>query len=318
MKKINFDNFVQKRRYFYIFSSVIIVLGLLAMAYAYVSTGSLLRLSVDFLGGSRFEVQFEEQVTENEIRDVFADFDLNNPSITAIRGQDLQNAWQIRSGFVSPEEAQAVQAGLNQMSPLVPGTSQVTTVSPSVGAEVTRAAFIAVLVSAAIILGYIMFVFRQVDNNFRYGMCAVIAMFHDLFIVTSFAALTGAILGWEIDALFLTAVLTVVGFSLQDTIVVFDRLRENLGLRANRGKDYEALVNLSIGETFTRSVITQLNAMFVMVAILLFGGESIKPFIAVLFVGLLSGTYSSIFIASPLLVSWEKGEIPLLRRMRTA
>jgi len=113
-------------------------------------------------------------------------------------------------------------------------------------------------------------------------------------------------------------VLTVVGFSLQDTIVVFDRLRENLGRRSNRGKDYETLVNMSIGETFTRSVITQLNAMFVMVAILLFGGESIKPFIAVLFVGLLSGTYSSIFIASPLLVSWEKGEIPLLRRLRTA
>lgn len=311
---INFDNFVQKRRYFFIFSSIIFLLGLAAMFYAYISTGSFLRLSVDFLGGTRFEVQFTEPVTETAVRDVFNDYGLSNPSITAIRGQELQNAWQIRSAFVSAEEAQAIESALDELAPLVPGTSQVTTVSPSVGQEVTRAALVAVLVSAAIILGYIMFVFRQVPNSFRYGACAVAAMFHDLFVVAAFAALMGALLGWEIDALFLTAVLTVVGFSLQDTIVVFDRLRENLGLRENRGKDFETLVNQSIRDTFKRSVITQLNAMFVMVAILLFGGESVKPFIAVLFVGLLSGTYSSIFIAAPLLVSWEKGEIPLRRQ----
>lgn len=310
---INFDNFVQKRRYFYLFSGVIIGLGLAAMLYVYISTGSFLRLSVDFLGGTRFEIQFTQQVTEDQIRQVFAEFGQSNPLVTSIRGQGLQNAWQVRSAFLAAETAQAVEEALNNLSPLIPGTSQVTTVSPSVGREVTRAALVAVLVSATIILGYIMFVFRQVPNSFRYGACAVIAMFHDLFVVVAFAALTGALLGWEIDALFLTAVLTVVGFSLQDTIVVFDRIRENLGLRQNRGKEFEALVNQSISETFKRSVITQLNAMFVMVAILLFGGDSVKPFIAVLFVGLLSGTYSSIFIATPLLVSWQKGEIPLLR-----
>lgn len=313
-----FENFVQKRRYFYIFSSVIILLGLLAMGYAYFTTGRLVRLSVDFLGGTRFELQFEEQVTEAELRDIFAEYGVSNPSITAIRGQDLVNAWQIRSSVLDADQAQVIESALNDFSPLIPGTTQVTIVSASVGQEVTRAALVAVLVSAVIILGYIMFVFRQVKHNFRYGACAVIAMFHDLFVVLAFAALTGAILGWEIDALFLTAVLTVVGFSLQDTIVVFDRLRENLNLREHRSKDYETLVNISIGETFTRSVITQLNAMFVMAAILLFGGDSIKPFIAVLLVGLLSGTYSSIFIASPLLVSWEKGEIPLVKRFQTA
>lgn len=303
---MNFDNFVQRRPYYYAFSGVIIGLGLLAMIYAYVSTGSFLRLSVDFLGGTRFEIQFEEQVTEDQIREVFSEFGQANPLVTAIRGQNLQNAWQVRTAFLSAEQAQAVEDALNQLAPLVPGTSLVTTVSPTVGQEVTRAAFIAVLVSGLIILGYIVFVFRQVPNSFRYGACAVIAMFHDLFVVVAFAALTGALLGWEIDALFLTAVLTVVGFSLQDTIVVFDRIRENLSLRKNRGKDFETIVNLSISETFQRSVITQLNAMFVMVAILLFGGDSIKPFIAVLFAGLLSGTYSSIFIASPLLVTWQE------------
>jgi preprotein translocase SecF subunit len=140
----------------------------------------------------------------------------------------------------------------------------------------------------------------------RFGACAVAAMFHDLLVILGFTAVMGMILGWEIDALFLTAVLTVVGFSLQDTIVVFDRIRENLNNRKNRSLDFETIANMSVGQVFKRSFITQLNAMFVMVAILLFGGAAVKPFIAVLFVGLLSGTYSSIFTAVPLLVSWEK------------
>jgi preprotein translocase SecF subunit len=122
----------------------------------------------------------------------------------------------------------------------------------------------------------------------------------------------GLLFGWEVDALFLTAALTVAGFSLQDTIVVFDRIRENSQKRPN--ENYERLVNRSVLETIHRSLATQLNAMFVLVAIILFGGDSIRPFIAVLFIGLLSGTYSSIFNAVPLLVAWEKGEIPFLRR----
>jgi preprotein translocase SecF subunit len=312
--KINFDQFVQRRRWYYTFSGILFGLGLLALIVAYISTGSFLRLSVDFLGGTRFEVQFEDPVTEEQIREVFAAFGQSNPLVTAIRGQGLQNAWQVRTAFLSAEQSQAIGDALNELSPLIPGTTLVTTVSPSVGREVTRAAFIAVLVSGLIILGYIMFVFRQVPNSFRYGACAVVAMFHDVVVVVAFAALTGALFGWEIDALFLTALLTVVGFSLQDTIVVFDRIRENLTLRQNRGKELEEIVNLAVSETFKRSVITQLNAMFIMVAILLFGGDSVKPFIGALFIGLLTGTYSSIFIASPLLVSWQKGEIPLLRR----
>ena len=161
-----------------------------------------------------------------------------------------------------------------------------------------------------VVLFYIMFAFRQVPNSFRYGACAVIAMFHDLFVIFGFAAIMGMISGWEVDALFLTGVLTVAGFSLQDTIVVFDRVRENSARK--RSGSFEALVNRSVQETIKRSLITQLSAMFVLLSILLFGGESIKPFIAVLFVGLLSGTYSSIFTAVPLLVSWQEGEIPLL------
>jgi len=313
MFKFNFlFTIVENRRKYYIFSSILIGLGILAMIYAYVTTGSVFRIGVDFRSGTRFEVQFTEIVSEQELRELFNDTGISNPSIIALRGENLENAWQIRSEFVSPEEAQAIiDAMEDELAPLVPGTIQIQSVSPIVGAEVTRAAVIAVFVAAIAILLYIMLVFRQVPNSFRYGASAVAAMVHDLFIISGFAAITGVFLGWEVDALFLTAVLTVVGFSLQDTIVVFDRIRENIAKRPL--ERYEKLVNRSILETFHRSVVTQLSAMFIMVAILLFGGASIKPFIAVLFVGMLSGTYSSIFIASPLLVSWEKGEIPLVK-----
>lgn len=303
---------VEKRKRYFIFSGVIITLGILAMIYSFVTTGAPFPLGVDFRSGTRFEVQFTEPVTEKEVEDVFVSFDIKHPSIIALRGEGLENAWQIRSSFVTTDEAQAILQALNdQVAPLNVEASQFQSVSATVGQEVTRAAFIAVLVSAVIILVYIMFAFRQVPDPFRYGVCAVTAMLHDLFVIFGFAAITGMFLGWEVDALFLTAVLTVAGFSLQDTIVVFDRIRENINRRPT--EKYEMIVNRSILETIHRSLATQLNAMFVLVAILLFGGASIKPFIAVLFVGLLSGTYSSIFTAVPMLVAWEKGEIPFLK-----
>lgn len=308
-----YERFIQRRRYYYLFSGAVILLGLLAMVFSYVRIGTPLRLGVDFLGGTRFELQFSDQVAEDQIRAVFSQFEVSNPLVTALQGQGLQNAWQVRAKYVPLETSQQIEDGLADLAPLVPGTTAVTTISPTIGGEVTRAALVAVLFSAGVILIYIMAVFRQVPHPFRYGACAVAALFHDLMVIFGFIAIMGVVLGWEIDALFLTAVLTVAGFSLQDTIVVFDRIRENLGKRQYRGQDFEVVVNASVQQTFKRSVITQLNAMFIMVAILLFGGDSIKPFISVLFVGLLSGTYSSIFFATPLLVSWEKGEIPLLK-----
>ena len=309
---MNFDNFVQRRKIYYTISSIIISLGVLAMIYSYFSTGEMFRLGVDFVGGTRFEVQFSVPVTEDDVRQAFVENNISNPSVVTLFGQDVQNGWQIRAPYLEPVEAQAIEASLAALAPMVPGTYQITTMSPAVGREVTQAAFIAVFVAAMIILVYIMVVFRQVPHPFRYGLCAVAAMCHDLLIIMGFVALTGAILGWELDALFLTAVLTVVGFSLQDTIVVFDRIRENLGKPKNRKMPFDNLVNRSVGDVFKRSVITQLSAMFIMVSILLFGGDPIKPFIAVLFVGLLSGTYSSIFTATPLLVTWEHKADPAL------
>ena len=304
-------NLVENRRKYYTLSAIMIGLGIAAMVYSYVTTGSIFQLGVDFRSGTRYEVQFVEPVTEDEVRAVFVDNGVSNPSVIALRGEGLQNAWQIRADFATPAESQAIVDALEaELVPLIPGTLDVQSVSPAVGREVTRAAFLAIGVAAVVILFYIMYVFRQIPNSFRYGACAVTAMVHDLFIIFGFAAITGVVLGWEVDALFLTAVLTVTGFSLQDTIVVFVRIRENIARRPL--ERYEKVVNRSILETVDRSVATQMSAMFILVAILLFGGATIRPFIAVLLVGLLSGTYSSIFIASPLLVSWEKGEIPVI------
>jgi preprotein translocase SecF subunit len=304
-------NIVQRRRAYFILSAIIIGLGLLAMLVSTLQTGSPLRLGVDFRSGTRFEIHFLSPTSEAEIREVFRAQGILQPSITAIRAEGMEDAWQIRSEFLTAEEARRVQEALaREIAPLDTEFSSYQSVSPAVGAEVTRAALFAVAAAAVLILFYIMFSFRQLPNSFRYGACAVAAMLHDLLIVTGFMAIMGMLLGWEADSLFLTALLTVAGFSLQDTVVVFDRIRENLARRPY--EDYEMTANRSVLETVHRSVATQLTSIFVITAILIFGGPTIRPFIAALLVGLMSGTYSSLFNAVPLLVAWEKGEIPFL------
>lgn len=293
----------QKRRIYFTISAVVIGLGLIAMLTSWITIGSPFRVSVDFLGGTRFEIQFESPVTETEVRDVLNNFDLNNPSVIQLSGEGLENAWQVRSEFITPELAQDIEDSLGELSPLVPNSTFFESVKPAVGAEVTQAALIAIVVAAVIILGYIAFAFNQVPHPIRYGASAVSALLHDLLVTLGFVSIMGMIAGWEIDALFVTAILTVAGFSLQDTIVMFDRIRENIERRV--GEDYESIVNRSVLETIHRSLATQLAAMFIMVALIFFGGASIQQFISVLFVGLLSGTYSSIFHAVPLLAEWE-------------
>ncbi len=302
---------IQRRKLYFLISAIVIGAGIVAMIVSTIRTGSPFQIGVDFRSGTRFEVAFAEPVTEGQIREVFQSFDISNPTITSFQGEGFENAWQIRSEFIEPERAQAIEDALNsQVAPLNRDVTQVESVSPVVGDEVRRAAVTAVAVAAIIILFYIMIAFRQVPNPVRYGVCAVAAMGHDILVTLGFISIAGMLLGWEVDSLFLTAILTVAGFSLQDTIVVFDRIRENIQRRPR--EEYETIVNRSILETMHRSLSTQLSAMFIMVAILLFGGDSVKPFIASLFVGMLSGTYSSIFTAVPLLAAWDKGEIPFL------
>jgi len=305
---------VQKRRWFFILSGLIIVPGLVIMIYSTLTTGAPFRLSIDFLGGSIYELKFDQSgASEDGIRRVFNAVGDDNVIIQQIGGRD-DFRWSVRASFHDVSVTEDILARLSALAPLNRDSFRVETVSATIGQEVTRSALAAVAVGALVITGFIVIAFRQVPNAIRYGVCAIAAMIHDILVVMGVMSLLGLLLGWEIDALFLTAVLTVVGFSVQDSIVVFDRIRENIP--KHLGEPYETIVNRSIWETIHRSLATQLNAFFIMIAILLFGGETVKQFIAILFIGLLSGTYSSIFTAVPLLVAWEKGELPFLGRRR--
>jgi preprotein translocase SecF subunit len=269
-----------------------------------VQYGQFLRLGIDFTGGSIFVLKFEQEVTETGVREVFSEFGLEGAIVQPLGASD-EYRWQVRTRQVAAEEVSSILAALEeQVGKIDYDALTFDTVEPAVGNEVTRAAGLAILVASVIIVAFMWFSFRRVPNAFRYGICTIVGMLHNVLIAFGFYALMGIIAGWEVDALFLTAILTVIGFSVQDVIVVFDRIRENIP--KYRQESFEMVVNRSILETIHRSLATELNAMFVMVAIILFGGTTIKPFISVMLVGMVSETYAAIFIAVPLLVVWEK------------
>jgi preprotein translocase SecF subunit len=298
---------IGKRYWYFLISALLIVPGLIAMVYSTVTYGAPVRLSIDFTGGSLMVIKFQQPATEDAIRDVFMSYGFTNPVVQQL-GQPEDNTWQVRMGFADVETVDKIKVSLaDQISPIDEASSSFSTVGPAVGSEVTRAATVAVVIASLLVGTFIIIAFRHIPNAFRYGVCAVSAMTHDILIALGFVSIMGILFNWEVDALFLTAILTVIGFSVQDKIVVFDRIRENTPKR--RGEPFETIVNRSILETLHRSLATQLNAMFVMIAILLFGGASIKQFIAVMLVGMVTATYSSIFNAVPVLVAWESGEV---------
>jgi len=326
--------FAQRRKLFFLISACVIIPGLIAMIYSTIQNGSPVKLSIDFTGGTLMEVSFVRNVDEQEVRDTLEEFGLSDyvvqrldPIATdAIDETDVPagSRWQLR--FEETDRIDDLKVYMQdpdrlgefwspksvEEDPTREDALTTSSVSATVGEEVTRAAILATLAVAVIVLGFIVFAFRRVPHAFRYGACAIIAMFHDIFVTMGIMSILGLLFSWEVDALFLTAILTVVGFSVQDSIVVFDRIRENLP--KYRGEEYDMVINRSVLETIHRSIATQLNAIFIMIAILLFGGETIRQFIAILLIGLMSGTYSSIFNAVPLLVAWEKGEIPFVNR----
>lgn len=190
------------------------------------------------------------------------------------------------------------------------------TVSGSVAADTIRNSILAVITASALILLYVWFAFRKVQKPWRYGACAIIALLHDVLVVLGIFSILGWLLHIQVDALFITALLTVVGFSVHDTIVVFDRIRENMQRRSS--ESFEQVVNASLVQTMSRSLNTSLTVLFTLSALTLFGGESIRSFTFALLIGIFSGTYSSIFNASMLLVIWERGELGLWRFNREA
>ena len=298
-------NIIKYRYLYFAISLLVIIPGMLALA----SWG--LSLGIDFTGGSLLEVQFASgnPPTITDVADLYSEFstpamDISNPIVQPLP----PDALSIRSKEMDDATKGQVVAAMKER---FGGGKDVTIlnftqVSAAVGQEVTRAATIAVFMAALAILIYIWFAFRKVQHAFRYGTAAVIAMLHDVLVVIGVEAIIGHFLGWQVDSLFLTALLTVIGFSVHDTIVVFDRIRENSNIY--RRVEFGTVVNHSVVQTLDRSINTQLTVMITLLALALFGGTSIRHFVIILLVGVFSGTYSSIFNASPILVVWENKE----------
>jgi preprotein translocase subunit SecF len=297
-------NIIKNRYLYFLISLLVIIPGLIFLVLNWVNLGTALPLGIDFTGGSLLEVQFEgTRPAASDIQAAFLRFAPDaNPVIQPL-GED---AYAIRSKRIEDATKGEIVSEIEKLSGSKVNVLQFTSVSASIGAEVTRAAGFAILAAAVFILLYIWYAFRGVEHAIRYGAAAIMAMLHDVLVVLGVEAILAYFLGWEADALFLTALLTVIGFSVHDTIVVFDRIRENTHIY--RRVDYEPLVNHSIVQTLDRSINTQLTVMFTLFALVLFGGESIRHFVLILLVGIFSGTYSSIFNASPILVVWENRE----------
>ncbi len=289
---------IVKRRYLYFAISLLVILpGLIA----YLLWG--LPLAIDFTGGSLLEVQFNSANPPGttDIMALYADEGLDEPRVQS----SSDGVMIIRSKFLDNDARASLLAAMQERFGDIT-VLRFDSVGPTVGKEVTTRAAGAVAMAALAIMAYITFAFRGVPHAFRYGVSAILAMLHDVAVVVGLSAIFGKFLGWEVDSLFLTALLTVIGFSVHDSIVVFDRIRENSTIY--RRLPYETLVNHSIVQTLDRSVNTQLTVMFTLLALALFGGETTRHFVVTLLVGVFSGTYSSIFNAAPILVVWENKE----------
>ncbi len=297
-------NILGKRYVFFAISIIFILVGLVIIAI------DGLPLAVDFRGGSLLELQFTSQdlPTTEEVVNIYKSFNFEEVSVqTAVDTNDQRTILVIRSPFMDEQVKGNIVSELEALSNDQITINRFESVGPVIAEQVTQRAFVAVGLAALAVVIYITFAFRGITNAFRYGICGILAMIHDVLIVVSLTAIGGKLFGWQVDSMFLTALLTVIGFSVQDKIVVFDRIRENSVIF--RKLQFEKLVNHSIVQTLQRSINTQLMTVeFMLLALALFGGVTLREFAVILLVGLFSGTYSSIFIAAPLLVVWENKE----------
>jgi preprotein translocase SecF subunit len=298
-------NIIGRRNIFFLVSLLIIIPGIFSMAFK----GFL--LGIDFAGGTEFTITFANQPSVANVENAVAADPLTAGGTVIQAGGG--GGYIIRSLPLTPQQQQIVEDHLvGRLGPMVGGApQQVIEVGGTIARETIEFALLALVLASAAILFLLAIRFRNVPGGwragFQFGGSALAALLHDVFLLTGLFSIMGKVLGWrigEIDSLFVTAVLTVVGFSVHDTIVVFDRIRENL--RVSQRLSFEQVVNLSIMQTAARSIITSFTVVLVLTAILIAGGTTLKGFALALLIGIVSGTYSSIFNASPLLVVWRR------------
>lgn len=295
-------NIIKFRNWFFALSLLIIIPGIFAL-----STWGL-RLGIDFAGGTLWEIKFTDakrdskQISASDVQNLSNAQGAEVSSTVSTSDQSVL----IRMKVSDETKINEIRDKLRQSYGQIEDT-RLETVGPVISKELTRKAAIALSISILAIVTYVTWAFRKVAkpaSGLSFGVCAIVALIHDVLVVAGSFAILGHFAALEVDSLFITALLTVLGFSVHDTIVVFDRIRENL----KKFDDYpfDEVVNHSVVQTLARSLNTSLTVIFVLLALLLFGGQTIKTFILALLIGVISGTYSSIFNAAPLLVVWQK------------
>ena len=329
-------NVIRLRKFAFALSGLLVLASLVILAIP-----PSLKPGIDFTGGAAFTVTFAEPVQPNAVEQALANIGhpdaIVQPSVEEdgtfgrtyfVRVGEIEPTIRDAEGnVVTPGGRERIEEALNNLDPTpVPGEQFANfeafeTISGVVAGDNVRNSIIAVIVASVLILLYVWWAFRRVPSPIRYGVAAVVALLHDVIIVLGLFSLLGKVADVEINAMFITGVLTLIGYSVNDTIVVFDRIRENI--LKFPALDISETVNLSVRETIGRSLNTSITLLLVIAALLLFGANSIQPLLYVLGVGVIVGTYSSIFIASLILVAWEQGEIggffsriPLLGRRR--
>jgi preprotein translocase subunit SecF len=284
-------DFVGKRRYWFILSILLVAMALAAFVYNGTVRGGIMNFGIDFTGGTMISLRFADPVSVQEVREVLTKYGLEQSIIQRAGNKDIY----IRTGEL---ERSARISIIDDLGEEFGGVEllEADTIGPVIGQELRTQALWALLIASLGIIIYVSFRFE-----FKYAVAALLALYHDALITTGVIAL----LWRNIETPFVAAILTIMGYSINDTIVIFDRIRENIKKYSGKKKKFSEIVNISINETLARSINTVLTTVLIVLAVLFFGGETLKDFALVLLIGFAIGAYSSIFLASPIVAIWE-------------
>ncbi len=316
---------VGRRGWFYLFSFLVLLPGTISLLIP-----PSLKSGIDFTGGSTFTVRFEKSVTKDELKSELGKLGHSEARIQGTGNNEfLVRTKELRGAATTPPVGpapsseqdtlvQGLRARVGNMADAT-GTASPTqgflefsSISASLSKEIVRNAAIALVVASLAIFAFLWYAFRLVPQPFRFGAAAILALLHDVLFVVGIFSILGKVIDVQVDSYFITAMLTVIGFSVHDSIVVFDRIRETVS--RGEGRNFSEMVNNSLLQTLGRSLNTSLTLIFAIVTLLLIGGSSIRDFLIAMLAGTVTGVYSSVFIASQILVSWDEGDIPRIWR----
>ena len=297
-------NIVAKRTWFLSASTIILIVGILSLLFP-----PHLNLGIDFLSGTGVTVKFESDINSSQIESQFNKIGLDSPSIQSMGDKTFFIRTEKLSDFdVENNNSTVSRSDLEKSIEEIDSDAEIIEIE-SVGTKVAegtvRNSIVAVSVASFFVMLYVLYAFRKLEKSYRFAFSAVLTLVHDVVLVTGMYALLGHIFGLQVNSVFIVALLTVIGYSVNDTIVIFDRIRENqIKFPDNK---YSSNINISINESIIRSLGTSITTLLVLFSMLILGGSTLREFIVVLILGVIVGTYSSIFIASQFLIIWEEG-----------